>query len=205
MTGEKQSQLHTSVLPCFFSNVLVLFLPPPPFAPPDIEKLKNENKTVTYFNYCLFSINNAAVAQHQVPQLSQQHFHFIPSFNQLDVARGNFCLPPGLKIWNATRKLGLLNYLKLKSNRMCSKVGIKLRVNIYSRGFAGSVLHYQEQLCDNLYDVPCLEHEVPLPLDRLWGQAARNVGLTPHFLSGGRLKNIVWKITFEIYLDRKLI
>jgi len=104
------------------------------------------------FNYCLFSINNAVVAKHQVPQPSQQHFHFIPSFNQLDVARGNFCLPPGLK---------------LKSNRMCSKVGIKLRVNIYSRGFAGSVLHYQEQLCDNLYDVPCLEHEVPLPLDRL--------------------------------------
>ena len=50
---------------------------------------------------------------------------------------------------------------------MCSKVGIKLGVNIYSGGLASSVLHYEEQLGDDLYDVPCLEHEVPLPLDCL--------------------------------------
>ena len=60
-----------------------------------------------------------------------------------------------------------MNYLKLKSDSMSSKVGIKLSANIYSWWLASSVLHNQEQLGHDLYHVASLEHKVALPLDCL--------------------------------------
>ena len=50
---------------------------------------------------------------------------------------------------------------------MGSKVGIKLRIDVDSRGLPGGVLDHEEQLGHDLDDVPGLEHKVSLPLDCL--------------------------------------
>ena len=60
----------------------------------------------TYFNYCHFLSNNSTKSTKkaalkitfQRPAVSQQNFHFIPSFDQLNMARCNLCSPPSLKI-----------------------------------------------------------------------------------------------------------
>ena len=75
---------------------------------------------------------------------------------------------------------------------MSSKVCIKLSADIDSWGFACSVLHHEEQFGHDLYDVPRLKDEVSLPLDSFWGEAARNVGLTPDLTSWWWLKSIVF-------------
>ena len=79
-------------------------------------------------------------------------------------------------------------YLELESDRMCSKVCIKLCADVDCWRLAGGVLHHQEQLGDDLDDMTSLEDEVSLPLNSLRWQAARNVGLTPQLPWWRRLK-----------------
>ena len=50
---------------------------------------------------------------------------------------------------------------------MCSKVGIKLRINVDGGRLPRGVLDHEEQLGDDLDDVTSLEHKVSLPLDCL--------------------------------------
>ena len=64
---------------------------------------------------------------------------------------------------------------------MRAEVGVELRADVDGRRLAGGVLHHEEELGDDLDDVPGLEDEVALPLDGLGGEAAGDVRLGPQF------------------------
>ena len=71
---------------------------------------------------------------------------------------------------------------------MRAEVGVELRGDVDGGRLAGGVLHHEEELGDDLDDVPGLEHEVALPLDRLRAQAPGDVRLRLQLPGRRRLK-----------------
>ena len=93
-----------------------------------------------------------------------------------------------------------LIHLELKSDRVSSEVGIELSVDVDRGRLPGGVLDHEEELGDDLDDVPRLEHEVALPLDGLGAQAPGDVGLTLQLPRWRRLKLFgIFFTLFEIF------
>ena len=79
-------------------------------------------------------------------------------------------------------------HLELEGDTVRAKIGIELGVDVHAGGFPGGVLHHEEELGHDLDDVPGLEHEVALPLDRLRAQAPGDVRLRLQLPGRRRLK-----------------
>ena len=81
-----------------------------------------------------------------------------------------------------------ISNLELEGDGVRAEVGVELRGDVDGWRLAGGVLHHEEELGHDLDDVPGLEHEVALPLDRLRAQAPGDVRLRLQLPGRRRLK-----------------